>query len=152
MHSIAGAIILSARTNRSDGSGGVPGLMYAWRLSQAVIMATQFSHEIDASRLKLTAKVRLGNPTDNNLKISYPIIRYFHNNKLLFTSSETDQNLNLNKGDEICFDTVNTQILRQSHPDLFTEYTAKEKVIITVEIKTIINEKIPCIRTMIIGI
>lgn len=150
MHSIAGAIILS---------GGVPSLMNSWRLSQAVIMATHFSHEIDASRLRLTAKVRFGNPTDNPalpagryLKVSYPTIRYFHNNKLLFTSSETDQNFNLKTGDEICFDPVSAQISRQSYPNLFAEYTYKEKVNITAEIKTIINEKIPCIRTMIIRI
>lgn len=51
---MAGAIVLS---------GGVPEFMFAWRLSQAVIMTTQISHEIDPSRLRLTAKVRFGNPT-----------------------------------------------------------------------------------------
>lgn len=136
---MAGAIVLS---------NGVPGLMYAWRLSQAVIMATYFSHEIDASRLRFTAKVRFGNPTDNSFKVSYPVIKYFHNQKLLCTSSEVSQNFNLDKGDEIFLDPINSQILRQSHPDLFTEYEEKGTVNIIAEIKTLINEKTPFIRTV----
>ena len=75
---MASAIVLPARRFTSPhqsieidwpgGSNGVPGLLYAWRLSQAVIMTTQFSHEIDASRLRLTAKVRFGNPMGNHFK------------------------------------------------------------------------------------
>lgn len=150
MRLLAGVIILS---------NGVPGLMNAWRLSQAVIMTNHFSHEIDASRLRLTAKVRFGNPTDYDLNVSRPIIKFFYNQKLLFTSSETDQNFKLIMGNEICFDPISTQILKQSYPDLFNEYTAKarlpatqEKVNITAEIKTMINKKIPCIRNMIVRI
>ena len=100
---MASAIVLPARRFTSPhqsieidwpgGSNGVPGLIYAWRLSQAVIMTTQFSHEIDASRLRLSAKVRFGNPMGNDLNVSYPIIKYFLNHKLLFTSSEQGQNL-----------------------------------------------------------
>jgi len=103
--------------------------------------------------------MRFGNPTDNPAlpkggyyKVSYLIIKYHHHNKLIFTSSETDQNFNLDEDDEICFDPVSAQILRQSNPDLFAEFANQEKVNITVEIKTIINKKIPSIKTILIRI
>jgi len=140
---MAGAIVLS---------GGVPELMFAWRLSQAVIMATHISHEIDASRLKLAANVRFGNPTDINLTLNYSVLRFFHHQNLVFTASRMGESFRLFKGGEKHFNLTCVEILRQSFPDLFMEYEAKGTVYMTAEIKTLINEKIPCIWTTIVRI